>query len=389
MNVTIITIKEYLTQKGIEFRENNNELITKCLFGDCDKDSRDNEAHLYFDSGTGQYNCKKCGSSGNLITLQKHLGETPTAIPSPITVRRKLGFDSLQVLKCHAAITDSIRKYLNSRGITDEIISKYKIGYGKFYKQWWITIPVTDKDGNYIFFKLRQDPTVGNEKITYPKGIEAQIYGWETLQGAPDQLVICEGELDRLLLLSKGINAITSTHGAGTFKQDWVKDVQKSKEIFICFDNDDAGKNGALRIAKMLDKADHKSIYVVGLPDIESVGKGADITDYFITHKGEVTDLLGKYAKIFPERIDTSKFKPMSLDQVKDVLGLTIKKDDENKIVTFLALLSAYTDNAQFNISFNAPSSSGKSFIPLEISNLFPEDDVMKLAHITPTAFLS
>jgi hypothetical protein len=55
--------------------------------------------------------------------------------------------------------------------------------------------------------------------------------------------------------------------------------------------------------------------------------------------------------------------EPITLDQVREVLDLTIKKDDGNKIITFLAMLAAYTDNAQFNISFNAPSSSGKSFI--------------------------
>ncbi len=80
--------------------------------------------------------------------------------------------------------------------------------------------------------------------------------------------------------------------------------------------------------------------------------------------------------------------EPITLDQVREVLDLTIKKDDGNKIITFLAMLAAYTDNAQFNISFNAPSSSGKSFIPLEISNLFPQEDVMKLAGASPTSFL-
>ncbi len=79
---------------------------------------------------------------------------------------------------------------------------------------------------------------------------------------------------------------------------------------------------------------------------------------------------------------------PITLEQVREVLDLTIKKDDGNKIITFLAMLAAYTDNAQFNISFNAPSSSGKSFIPLEISNLFPQEDVMKLAGASPTSFL-
>lgn len=87
------------------------------------------------------------------------------------------------------------------------------------------------------------------------------------------------------------------------------------------------------------------------------------------------------------KREELKTFGPITLDQVKEVLDITIKKDDENKIVTFLAMLSAYTDNAQFNISFNAPSSSGKSFIPLEVSNLFPPEDVMKLGNCSPSAF--
>src|SRR3989344_9269946 len=85
--------------------------------------------------------------------------------------------------------------------------------------------------------------------------------------------------------------------------------------------------------------------------------------------------------------IESSKFKPLSLDDLLDILGLTIKRDEENKVVTFLCELSAFTENAQFNISYNAPSSTGKSYIPLEISNLFPSEDVMKLGNCSPTAF--
>lgn len=91
--------------------------------------------------------------------------------------------------------------------------------------------------------------------------------------------------------------------------------------------------------------------------------------------------------KEYPEKIDTSQFNPLSSQELVEILGMTIKQDEENKIVTFLGELSAYTENAQFNISYNAPSSTGKSYIPLEISNLFPSEDVMKLGNCSPTAF--
>ena len=87
------------------------------------------------------------------------------------------------------------------------------------------------------------------------------------------------------------------------------------------------------------------------------------------------------------KKIDVSKFKPISSQELIEILGLTIKKDEENKIVTFLCQLSAYTESSQFNLSFNAPSSTGKSYIPLEIARLFPKEDVIKTGYATPTAF--
>ena len=87
------------------------------------------------------------------------------------------------------------------------------------------------------------------------------------------------------------------------------------------------------------------------------------------------------------EKIDISQFKPLSTQELIKILGLTIKKDEENKLITFLCELSAYTEDSQFNISFNAPSSTGKSYIPTEIARLFPEEDVIEIGYCSPTAF--
>ncbi|MCM8784250.1 MAG: hypothetical protein NC818_05710 [Candidatus Omnitrophica bacterium] len=82
-----------------------------------------------------------------------------------------------------------------------------------------------------------------------------------------------------------------------------------------------------------------------------------------------------------------AKFLPLSRQELLEVLGLTVKQDDTNKLITFLCCLSAYTENSQFNISFNAPSSTGKSYIPIEIASLFPKEDVIKVGYCSPTAF--
>ncbi len=384
-----ISIREYLTKRGVPFHEANGELNTKCLFGSCDNDSRSKEAHLYFSIETGQYDCKKCGAQGNLVTLTKHFGDSIQDIalnrlPAIKNPRKSTKFDTGLVEIYHQALPLNTRQYLNARGVSDAVIDTHKLGWGKLYGELWITIPIPDIYGAFQFFKLRQDPNAGNNKITFPKGIEAQIYGWDTLQSEAERIVICEGELDRLALLSRNIPAITSTHGAMTFKQEWCEKIGKGRKIYVCFDNDEAGRKGAERAAKLLENTGNE-IYITTLP--QEVGEGGDITDYLVKLNGNPDDLFGKYAKEYPEKIDTSQFKPLSSQDLVEILGLTIKQDKNNKIVTFLCELSAFTENAQFNISYNAPSSTGKSYIPTEIARLFPEEDVIEIGYCSPTAF--
>jgi hypothetical protein len=79
--------------------------------------------------------------------------------------------------------------------------------------------------------------------------------------------------------------------------------------------------------------------------------------------------------------------REIGVEELADILGLTIKHDEINKVITFLVMLSAFTNSDQLNLSFRAESSTGKSYIPLEVSALFPEDKVIKIAYSSPTAF--
>jgi hypothetical protein len=79
--------------------------------------------------------------------------------------------------------------------------------------------------------------------------------------------------------------------------------------------------------------------------------------------------------------------KNFTIKEIEEILSLTIVQDRENKLLTFFGMLSMYTEDAQLNISFNAPSSSGKTFIPLQVALLFPQEDLMKLGNASPTSF--
>ncbi len=110
-----ITIKDYLSEKLIKYHEHGKELITHCLF---------NEAHLYFNAQTGQYQCKKCLTEGNMLTLMKQLGDNPGDYDiaghekvnfEPRVTAKKNAIDEKDVTKYHKALPKEIREYLINR----------------------------------------------------------------------------------------------------------------------------------------------------------------------------------------------------------------------------------------------------------------------------------
>ena len=206
------------------------------------------------------------------------------------------------VMQYYKALPERIRAYLNKRCLSNEIINKFKIGWSGSA----ISIPIYTKKGEYIFFKYRKDPDeVSNRpKSWYDTGAEASLYGWENLTNNKPFLVICEGELDRLVLESNGIPAITSTGGAGTFKDEWLSYFKYISSLYICFDSDPTGLSCAQKLLERLPQA--RFVSLLSLPE----GK-KDITDFF---------MMGKVQADFNRLLKESK----SLDELKfslDALG--------------------------------------------------------------------
>ncbi len=390
MNLNETAAKELLDNQGINYRERNGELVLACLFNDCDADSRPNEAHLYVNAETGQYQCKKCGETGNLNTLANHLGvENLTKPNTPRKTEAKLTLD--MVAEAHAKLPAPLRLWLNERGITDECIEDYQLGFGNYYGREWLTIPVFGADNSPLFFKLRKlphDTENVNRYMFWPKGSTAVPYNAQNIDVDESLLFICEGELDCIINnFHQGIPTLTSTAGAATFNPEWLRNYRELNTVYLAFDRDEAGDKGAAALTEKL-AATYPSlaVYKVTLPP--ELPEGGDLTDFHRARGTNPDELIALAQQITgPKPIDFGKLQPMSAQDVIDVLGLTIKQDEENKLVTFLCQLSAYTEDSQLNLSFNAPSSSGKSFIPIEVARLFPQEDVLELGYVSPTSF--
>src|SRR5213593_3097681 len=193
----------------------------------------------------------------------------------------------------HRAMPDRIRRYLNRRGIPDTLTELHLLGWNGE----WITIPIRDAEGRVLFFKLAKDPDDEGPgpKMLAPLGSAVALYGWERLRVKPPRIIICEGEFDRLVLEAQGFSAVTSTGGAGVFRPEWAEAFKEIPEVYLCFDRDEAGRQGAANVARLLPHA-----RIVELP--EEVGDGGDVTDFFVR--------LGRGADEFRVFLDQAKPAP-------------------------------------------------------------------------------
>jgi hypothetical protein len=82
-----------------------------------------------------------------------------------------------------------------------------------------------------------------------------------------------------------------------------------------------------------------------------------------------------------------NQFKPLNFDDVAKTLGSTVKNDRANKLILFSAMLLTYTEEEQVNVLMAAESAAGKSYLPLELAQYFPQEDVHRYGGASPTAF--
>ena len=191
---------------------------------------------------------------------------------------------------------------MNRRGITDSILDTFGIytsDVASLRLSQAIVIPVRHVDGSFSFNKYRRDPLEGDvkPKYLYDRGSKIALFGADSLVAHVQQtqpwsnpsntnagiVLITEGELDTLVCWSKNIPAVSSTGGAMSFQEEWVT-LLKGFDVHICFDNDEAGHRGVLKVLEYLPNA--KVVFVPkNVPNVK------DISDY-VSHGGDLHALL-------------------------------------------------------------------------------------------------
>lgn len=173
--------------------------------------------------------------------------------------------------------------YLYERGLTDEIIALFDIGYDKATNS--ITFPVRSWEnknfGDTMFVARRQIKT---KRFDIPKSVEKPLYGlYEVYKYAEEHLVlggrgrhypiseiyVCEGLFDSLRLWCRGKVAVA---GFGCLYSDYQLKLLKglpTRKLILAFDNDKAGRDGMQKVRGCIkNKLITQAVIPIGYKDI-------------------------------------------------------------------------------------------------------------------------
>jgi len=270
--------------------------IAKCPF------HSEKNGSFYVEVSTGRFKCFGCEESGDLIKFQEKIknqtfnealrelaGEVGIEVPGKkkkSDKKRKKNKPELSeetVAKLHDKLTPEAIDYLTGRGISRETINKYQIGLWKGY----LVFPIRKGGKLHTYrFKHLQDKRIwqlGKEDLkgqdpiwVFPEPTEEEI------------ILLCEGEIDVLNAISLGFNAITTTGGAGTWRDDFLK-FFKDKIVHICYDIDEKGRISCKTVGRKIAKA-AKEVRIIHLDlDIEKYPNG-DLNDYFVKEEKTLDD---------------------------------------------------------------------------------------------------
>jgi len=216
----------------------------------------------------------------------------------------------------HQSLTPEVKSYLSKeRGFTEETISRFQIGYAngglrehlidkrKFPLDLCLKAGVLKKTGegavrDYFYHRVIS-PNLKRGRVVHLSGrsLDGQEPKYLHLPGemrylynedalSSKTVYIAEGIPDCLSAVQSGYSAVAIL-GSSNFKPEYLPKFSRCEAVYLCFDGDKAGEEGALRIGGLIGERAR----VIQLPT------GLDLNDYFKDHRKEDFESLIASAK--------------------------------------------------------------------------------------------
>jgi hypothetical protein len=282
VDVSDFDIEKYLSSKGLTVKHSGSQLHTHCMFCNEDPGKRGrfyiNNTHTEYH---GLWDCKVCGTKGNLRTLMRFYGDSMEEAPVD---ERSMRITNAAANFYHSLLSPQHRETLYARGLTDETINKFRLGFApgqgvlfehlkdKFNTDEIVATGycgVDRKSGEiYDFFRNEftipylahgiaqqirgraADPAVESNKYRTPPGGPVRLFNVDAAWSA-ETLIITEGEFDAMILDQLGFSAV-GVPGATGWKASFLGYIKTAKRIWVMYDPDPDGQKNAVKVADAL-----------------------------------------------------------------------------------------------------------------------------------------
>lgn len=209
---------EFSRHVGIQARPHGDELVFRTCPYCKPRSTKGNTETFSINLKTGQFKCLRasCGVSGNMITLSRDfdfsLGNEVDEYYRPKKHYRKLKTPKEPLKPKDAAI-----RYLEIRGISEEVARKYEITTQTEHDN-ILVFPFYDDKGELQFVKYRKtdfNPEKDKNKEWCESHCRPILFGMKQCTENRERLVATEGQLDSLSVATAGIeNAVSVPTGA-------------------------------------------------------------------------------------------------------------------------------------------------------------------------------
>lgn len=170
-----------------------------------------------------------------------------------------------------------LHQHLLSLGFRDEEMIVAGLirddGSGKDYFYDRLMFPIANTIGKTVAFGGR---VIGDGSPKYLNSIEHPIFRKRSVLfglhaarkaiAAADAVIVTEGYVDAIMMHQAGVTNTVATLGTAVTGENLANLARMTKNVYLCLDNDEAGRKAARRVAEAMDGTLDVSVFAVSLP---------------------------------------------------------------------------------------------------------------------------
>ena len=278
----MVFFRNYFEDTDFDQVNSSGEVAVKCPFphfsGKVKYYEENPSAHINEDKGV--FHCKVCGKTHSESSFVKEI--LGIGYGESIRLLKQLENYSIST-SWYSAMANLDEELLGSLHISKSAAIQLKLGT----ETQGIGFPV------YVYGQLMDIRTYnpgGKPKVKSRFGASAGYLIPDVAKMRDKKRVlICAGEKDMAIARSFGFDAYTITGGEMSIPKQFGY-AFRGKQVYIVYDNDDAGRNGAKKLGRFVYENEGLPYLVFGHHEV-AAEKGEDLYDYFVKYHKTKEDL--------------------------------------------------------------------------------------------------